>query len=225
MHQLIDKKNKIVIYLILLIILSTVTNKSLENRDSYPITVNTINVSGLSDNNNLKIKNELGDLLSKNIFLITKDNINKKISRYNLIEEYSIKKIYPTQIDIKIKPTRFIAKIAGNNNFLIGTNGKIISNERTTEVLPFLFGKFNSENFITFQKIINNSEFNFKNFRSIIIYPSNRWDIQTTDGILIKLPEKDLVNALKIAHKIINNHKFKDSKIIDLRIFNQIIAR
>ena len=121
MHQLIDKKNKIVIYLILLIILSTVTNKSLENRDSYPITVNTINVSGLSDNNNLKIKNELGDLLSKNIFLITKDNINKKISRYNMIEEYSIKKIYPTQIDIKIKPTRFIAKIAGNNNFLMGS--------------------------------------------------------------------------------------------------------
>ena len=225
MHQLIDKKNKIVIYLILLIILSTVTNKSLENRDSYPITVNTINVSGLSANNNLKIKNELGDLLSKNIFLITKDNINKKISRYNMIEEYSIKKIYPTQIDIKIKPTRFIAKIAGNNNFLIGTNGKIISNERTTEVLPFLFGKFNSENFITFQKIINNSEFNFKNFRSIIIYPSNRWDIQTTDGILIRLPEKNLKNALKIAHKVINNDKFKDGKIIDLRIFNQIIVQ
>jgi cell division protein FtsQ len=225
MHQLIDKKNKIIIYLILLIILSTVTNKSLENRDSYPITVNKINVSGLSDNNNLKIKNELGDLLSKNIFLITKDNINKKISRYNLVEEYSIKKIYPTQIDIKIKPTRFIAKIAGNNNFLIGTNGKLISNESTSEELPFLFGKFNSENFITFQKIINNSKFNFKNFRSIIIYPSNRWDIQTTKGILIKLPEKNLVNALKIAHKIINNDKFKDGKIIDLRIFNQIIVQ
>jgi len=225
MHQLIDKKNKIVIYLILLIILSTVTNKSLENRDSYPITVNTINVSGLSANNNLKIKNELGDLLSKNIFLITKDNINKKISRYNMIEEYSIKKIYPTQIDIKIKPTRFIAKIAGNNNFLIGTNGKLISNESTSERLPFLFGKFNSENFITFQKIINNSEFNFKNFRSIIIYPSNRWDIQTTDGILIRLPEKNLKNALKIAHKVINNDKFKDGKIIDLRIFNQIIVQ
>ena len=68
MHQLIDKKNKIIIYLILLIILSTVTNKSLENRDSYPITVNKINVSGLSDNNNLKIKNELVDLLSQKYF-------------------------------------------------------------------------------------------------------------------------------------------------------------
>ena len=225
MHQLIDKKNKIIIYLILLIILSTVTNKSLENQDSYPIIVNKINVLGLSDNNNLKIKNELGDLLSKNIFLITKDNINKKISQYNLIEEYSVKKIYPTQIDIKIKQTKFIAKIAGNNNFLIGTNGKLISNESTSEELPFLFGNFNSENFIIFQKIINNSKFNFKNFRSIIIYPSNRWDIQTTEGILIKLPEKNLVNALKIAHKIINNDKFKDGKIIDLRIFNQIIVQ
>ena len=225
MHQLIDKKNKIITYIIFLVILSTVTNKSFENRDIYSVKISKIKVSGLSNNNNLKIKNELSELLSKNIFLVPKDTIEKIISQYNLIEEYSIKKIYPEEINIEIKPTKIIAKVAGNNNFLIGSNGKLIKNEYTNEKLPFLFGKFNSESFISFKEIINKSEFNLKDFRSIIFYSSNRWDAQTNSGILIKLPEENLIKALKVAHKIINNNKFKDVKIIDLRISNQIIMQ
>ena len=124
-----------------------------------------------------------------------------------------------------IKPTKIIAKVAGNNNFLIGSNGKLIKNEYTNEKLPFLIGKFNSESFISFKEIINKSEFNFKDFRSIIFYSSNRWDAQTNSGILIKLPEENLIKALKVAHKIINNNKFKDVEIIDLRISNQIIMQ
>ena len=225
MHQLIDKKNKIITYIIFLVILSTVTNKSFENRDIYSVKISKIKVSGLSNNNNLKIKNELSELLSKNIFLVPKDTIEKIISQYNLIEEYSIKKIYPEEINIEIKPTKIIAKVAGNNNFLIGSNGKLIKNEYTNEKLPFLFGKFNSESFISFKEIINKSEFNLKDFRSIIFYSSNRWDAQTNSGILIKLPEENLIKALKVAHKIINNNKFKDVEIIDLRISNQIIMQ
>ena len=225
MHQLIDKKNKIIIYLIFLIILSSVTNKSLENQDSFLIKIKKINVSGLSNNNNLKIKKELSELLYKNIFLINKENIKKKIVQYNLVEEYNIKKIYPNQIDIKIKQTKFIAKIKKKNYFLIGSNGKLISNEYTNETLPFFFGKFNSERFLRFKEIVNNSEFKFKNFKSIFFYSSNRWDVQTNDDVLIKLPEKNLLKALKVAHKIINNVKFEDRKVIDLRISNHIIMQ
>ena len=225
MHQLIDKKKKIIIYFIFLIILSSVTNKSLENEDSFLIKINKINVSGLSNNNNLKIKKELSELLSKNIFLINEENIKKKIVQYNLVEEYNIKKIYPNQIDIKIKQTKFIAKIKKNNYFLIGSNGKLISNEYTNETLPFFFGNFNSERFLRFKEIVNNSEFKFKNFKSIFFYSSNRWDVQTNDDVLIKLPEKNLLKALKVAHKIINNIKFEDRRVIDLRISNHIIMQ
>ena len=225
MHQLIDKKNKIIIYFIFLIILSSVTNKSLENQDSFLIKIKKINVSGLSNNNNLKIKKELSELLYKNIFLINKENIKKKILQYNLVEEYNIKKIYPNQIDIKIKQTKFIAKIKKNNYFLIGSNGKLISNEYTNEVLPFFFGSFNSERFLRFKEIVNDSEFKFKNFKSIFFYSSNRWDVQTNDDVLIKLPEKNLLKALKVAHKIINNIKFEDRRVIDLRISNHIIMQ
>ena len=49
--------------------------------------------------------------------------IKKVISRYNIIEEYSIKKIYPSTININIKPTKLVARLSGNDQ-LVGANGK-----------------------------------------------------------------------------------------------------
>jgi cell division protein FtsQ len=48
MHQLIDKQNKIIIYILFLFILSTTTGKFLENQKNYSSTINQINIQGLS---------------------------------------------------------------------------------------------------------------------------------------------------------------------------------
>jgi len=229
MLQLIDKKKKILIYIILLIILSTTSNISLENQKNTSVLIDTINVSGLSNNTNLEIAQKLNHLLFKNIFFINKDKINKIILEYNVIEKYSVKKIYPKKINIEIKATRYIAEIKSDNKFLVGSNGKLINsefnNEFNSEVLPLFFGKFNSEKFLEFKKFIEKSKFKFKDFKSILFYSSSRWDIQTINGIMIKLPRKNLDEALGIAHKIINDVEFKDSKVIDLRITNHVIIK
>ena len=225
MHQLIDKNKRILIYLIFLIILSTTSNKSLEIKKDYSVKINKISVSGLSNDNNLLITKKLNNLLFKSIFFLDKNYIDKIISEYNLIERYSVKKIYPTEVNIEIEPTKYIAEIRGSSKFLIGSNGKLISNEFTNKSLPLFFGKFNSKKFLDFKKVIEKSEFNFKDFKSIFFYFSNRWDVQTTEGILIKLPKNNLKTALSVAYKIINDDQFKDKQVIDLRISNHVVLK
>ena len=58
--------------------------------------------------------------------------------------------------------------------------------------------------------------------KSFFFYPSLRWDIQNNNNITIKLPNKDIDNALILAKKIIDNKNIEGSTI-DLRINNQII--
>ena len=118
MHQLIDKKNKIIIYILLLLILSTTTAKFLEIKNIYPSKVNKVNVKGLLNANSSQILNELNDLFYKNILLINSEEIQKVMSKYNIIEEYSIKKVYPSTININIKPTKFVARLSGNNQLV-----------------------------------------------------------------------------------------------------------
>jgi len=222
MHQLIDKKNKIIIYLLLLLILSTTSGKFTKNQNIYSSTINQINIEGLSNHDNKKIFNELNNLFYKNILLIGRQEIQKVISKYNIIEEYSIKKIYPSTINISIKPTKFVARISASNQ-LVGANGKLIDDKENNEILPYIFGEFHSQDFLTFKKNIAQSKFNFTNFKMLYFFPSNRWDILTNENILIKLPQNNFSKSLNLAYNIISSNDFKNKNLIDLRMNNHLI--
>jgi len=222
MHQLIDKKNKIIIYLLFLFILSTTSSKFLENKKSYST---KINIEGLSNTDNLKIYNELNKFFYKNILLVEKEEIQSIIAKYNIIEEFNIKKIYPSTINISIKPTKFVARLSNNDQLLVGANGKIITDKENSEILPYLFGEFNSEHFLIFQKNIVQSKFTFKEFKTLYFFRSNRWDILTNNDILIKLPQDNLLESLNRAYKIISSNDFKNKKLFDLRVNNNLIVK
>ena len=224
MLQSIDKKNKIIIYLIFLFLLSTTSNKSLEFHQNYSAKIDKIEVSGLSNSDNSQIRSKLEKLLNTSIFFINKDKIDKIISEYNLVELYSVKKIYPKKIEIKIEQTKFIARISGSKQVLIGSNGKLIKRE-INEKLPFLFGKLDSKNFLEFKKIIDNSAFRFNDLKSVSFYPSKRWDIVTSENILINLPQDNLLQSLNLAYKLIIDDYFKKIRIIDLRVKNHVVTK
>tara|TARA_B100000787_G_C16137097_1_gene270204 strand:- start:381 stop:1055 length:675 start_codon:yes stop_codon:yes gene_type:complete len=224
MHQLIDKKKKIIIYLLFLLILSTTSGKFVKKQNNHSSKINQINIVGLSDTDNSKITNELNNLLHENILLIAKDEIQKVISKYNIIEEYSIKKIYPSTININIKSTKFVARLS-NNDHLVGANGKLIEDKGNSEILPYIFGEFNSQNFLKFKKDIVKSKFTFTKIKTLYFFPSNRWDILTHDDILIKLPQDDISKSLNLAHMIISSDDLKNKNLIDLRVKNHLIVK
>jgi cell division protein FtsQ len=224
MHQLIDKKNKIFIYLLFLIILSTTSNKFIK-KDKHSSFIGKININGLSSVDSSKLQSELSNFFYENVYALQKDEIDTIISKHNIIEEYNVKKIYPSSLLIKIKTTKLIAKISGIDQLAIGANGKLIKIKETNEILPYIFGKFNSKEFLRFKKNIDNSKFDFTKLKSLYFFPSNRWDVITNDDILIKLPQENLPKALSLAYKIINNDEFKGKKVVDLRINNNLVVK
>ena len=165
------------------------------------------------------------DFFYQNIFFISKEEINKIINKHNIVEEYNIKKIYPSTLNIDIKPTKLVAKITNYNNLVVGSNGKLISSERTDKILPYIFGEFDSQKFLKFIQIIELSKFNFFEFKAVYFFPSNRWDIVTIDDVLIKLPQDNVSKSLNKAYKIIASTQFKGKNIIDLRIKNHLIIK
>ena len=224
MHQLIDKKKKIIIYLLFLLILSTTSGKFIKDQKNYSSKINQINIEGLSKIDNSKIYNELHNIFYKNILFIRTEDIQKIIRKYNIIDEYRVKKIYPSTINISIKPTMFIARLSGNNQ-LVGANGKLIEDKENSEILPYVFGEFNSKDFLNLKKDISQSKFTFTKFKMLFFFPSNRWDILTYDDILIKLPQNKISKSLNLAYKIIASNDFKNKNLIDLRINNHLIIK
>ncbi|MDA9658797.1 FtsQ-type POTRA domain-containing protein [Candidatus Pelagibacter sp.] len=225
MHQRIGKKNKIIIYLLFLLILSTTNAKLVNNQSKLSSLITKINIVGLPERENLEILNSLNNFLYQNIFIINKDEIRKILEKNNIIQEFNIKKIYPSTLNIEIKLTKFIARVSNNGQYLVGANGKLIEDKSNNELLPYIFGEFNSKEFLFLKKNIEKSIFSFSNLKTLYFFPSRRWDILTNNDILIKLPQEHMVASLNLSQKIIDNDNFKNNKFIDLRVKNHLASK
>ena len=224
MHQLIGKKKSLILYFFFLVALSTTTNKTLYKTENL-FQIDNINITGIPLEDMEGLKDELYNTIEKNIFFLKKEVLKNSISEFNIVEKYSVKKIYPRELNINIKPTKFIAKISNKDDVLVGSNGKLISNKDFKKKLPSIFGKFNSNKFLELKVHLERSGFNFEDLKSLIYFSSGRWDILTNDNVLIKLPNKKIYESLHLAKKILNDDNFKKNKFIDLRISNQIIVK
>ncbi|MDC0364271.1 cell division protein FtsQ [Candidatus Pelagibacter sp.] len=204
--------------------LSTTTNKTLYKTENL-FQIDNINITGIPLDNIEELNDELYKTIEKNIFFLKKEVLKNSISEFNIVEKYSVKKIYPRELNINIKPTKFIAKISNKDDVLVGSNGKLISNKDFKKKLPSILGKFNSNKFLELKIHLERSGFNFEDLKSLIYFSSGRWDILTNDNVLIKLPNKKIYESLHLAKKILNDDNFKMNKFIDLRISNQIIVK
>jgi cell division protein FtsQ len=225
MHQSTGKKNKIIIYLLFLFILSTNSSKFINDQKKLSLSISKIDITGLSEKKNLEILDNLSNLLYKSIFVISEDQIRKILEKHNIIQRFNIKKIYPSTLKIEITPTKFIARVSNNSQYLVGANGKLIEDKSNNELLPYIFGGFNSHDFLLFKQNIEKSIFSFSNLKELSFFPSGRWDILTDKDILIKLPQKHIVSSLNLSKKLINNDNFKNYKFIDLRVKNHLVVK
>ena len=219
MLQQINKK--IIFYISLIIILGTFNNKNLKDFDLPKI--NMIDIEGIEFNNNefLKITNLIK---FNNLLSIQKSQINEILNSNNLIEEYEVFKRYPSSLEIKIKKTNFLASTNINGkNYLVGSNGKFIDTKDYSKNLPFVFGNFETEEFIEFKNIILQTDFEYNNIKNFYYFPSGRWDIEMISGILIKLPITGIKESLNLSIELLNNIEFSNIKILDIRQKNQIV--
>ena len=216
------KSKKIFLYFFLLIILSSINNQIL-SEIGYP-KLKRIEVSGLDKIDNIKIEEKLTNLKFENFFFLDSVQIKKILEKNSLIETYSVFKKFPSTIIIDIKKTKILASTYKNGfNYFIGSNGKLIKTEEKKIKKPFLFGNFQIREFLELKRIIDKSDLDYKDIKNIYFFNSRRWDIELLNGLLIRLPEKKILQVIDMSVKLLSKEKFKDIKIIDMRIDGQVI--
>ena len=220
MHQ--RKSKKILIYFFLLFLVGSINNININNLKFQSI--KNINVTGLENEDNSIISKKIKNLKLDNIYLINKKDLNTLIESNNLVEKYFIFKKYPSSLDINIDKTSFLARISKNGKIYdLGSNGKLIENKYSNNQLPFVFGNPEIIEFFNIKKIIDESQISFEEIKSLYFFLSKRWDLELRNNIIIKLPNDNIKESLKLASEFLHNNEFKDIKIIDARIKNQII--
>ena len=221
MHLTTDKK--VLIYLFLLVLLGSVNNKYFV--DSKFFIIKNLKLVGLSGLEKLDVLLQLEQIKNKNIFYLPKKQIISVFNSNNLIDSFKVNKKYPSDINIEIKKTIFLATIKiHNENFLIGSNKKLIKSKIDYPNLPLVLGNPSLEDFFLINENISKSLVKFNEIKKLHFFPSKRWDLELNSGILIKLPINSSINSLNDFSEIKNLPHFKNVKIFDMRVNKQIIV-
>ena len=226
MLRSIDKKIKIIFYILLILFLSTFNNINIHKLKKNFFLIEDLKINGVNEKLTLDINSKLKKYLRSNLLLLNKNYIQNDLNEFPFIESYTIFKKYPSQIILNIKETELIAKTFNNNKIqYVGSNGKIIGENyyENTKKLPKVFGNFKTQELLRVFLSLENNNFILSEITDLYYFNSGRWDIKFKNGLLIKLPISKLDNSINIAKKFIEKEKITGNIIIDLRVANQVI--
>ena len=215
-------KKRIVIGLGLLILLTTITSQQ-------KIVISKFNLKEINIENNIltkkkDIKKLLFPIYNKNLIFLENSEIEKALMQNSFIESFEIKKKYPNTLTIKIFEKKPIAILQHNKNkFYLSEKIELIKFENLSNYqnLPYVIGS--KEDFEIFYNSLNKINFPFDQIKKYTLYESKRWDLETVNNKLIRLPAKDYIKSIKNYLNLINNNDFKKYKLFDYRINNQLI--
>ena len=225
MHLPISKY-KLYLYLFFLIFLSSSFNfKFLENYQNE-FSIKKIKINGLPYKEKKIVESELINFLNTNIFKLEEDTVLEKLNNLNFLENIYIAKIIPSSINVNLSKTPILGKTFINGEkFYIGKNGKFINSNQLHEIddTAAVFGDFEVNEYLNFLTILNDHNLDIKNVEQFYFYKNKRWDILFSNGRTLMLPSKNLEESIQFYKGLLDNNYLANTKIIDLRVTNQII--
>jgi len=220
----LDKKSKIYLYIFIFLFLSTINNNQILGISNAYL-IKNIELNNIEINLKKILENKLQTIKGENIFFIKKNEINNKFKDINFLDNITVKKKFPSTLIVNVKKTNLLAiTVINNRKYYLGSNGYLIDYDiiNSKKNLPNYFGAYNKKEFLKLLDLINKINFKIENIKSFYFFPSGRWDLETINGVKIKLANNNLEKNLILSKKIIKKEN-KNNYVIDLRVKDQVV--
>lgn len=217
-------KKRSVIAVALLILFSTITSQ----KKFYTSKFNLKEVQ-IENNSILKerdLKKLLIPLYDRNLIFLSYSEIEEALMQNDFIESFKVKKKYPQTLNIKIFEKKPIAIVFHKKkNFYLSEKIELIElfTEEKFIDLPYVIG--DHKKFKILYKDLKMLNFPIYLVKRFVLYEANRWDIETKNDEIIKLPSRNYKDSLKEYLDIRTKNEFSKYKIFDFRIQNQLILK
>ena len=217
-------KKRLVIALFLIILFTTINSQQKFIASQFDLkTIEIENNLLLNDND---IKKLLISFYNKNLVFLKNNELKKALMQNSLIESFIIKKKYPNTLKVKIFEKKPIAVLFDKKNkFYLSEKIDLIEfkNLQNYQNLPYVLG--NKDDFKVFYNNLIKINFPLNVVKKYTLYETDRWDIETKDNQVIKLPSKNYLKSLKNFLNLKSKNDFEKYKLFDYRINKQLILR
>ena len=217
-------KNRVLIALTLLTLLSTISLNQKIVLSKFKL--NKIEIENTFLLKEKEIQKILSPIKGKNLIFLSYSEIKRELKKNDFIESFSIKKKYPDTLKIKIIEKKPIAILLNKKNkFYISDKIDLIKFKDIKKFnnLPYVLG--NKDEFKILYINLKKIKFPLNSIQKFILYDSKRWDLETKDKKIIKLPKKNYNKSLENFLNLKNKNNFKKYIVFDYRIENQLILK
>ena len=217
-------KKRLVIALSLLILFTTINSQQ-------SFVTSKFNLKTIVIENNLLLKDKdiktlLNKFYNKNLIFLDNNEVKETLIQNSFIESFNIKKKYPATLKVKIfEKTPIAILINKKNKFYLSEKIDLIEfkNLPNYQTLPYVLA--NKDDFKIFYNNLKKINFPLNIVKKYKFYATNRWDLETKNNQVIKLPSKNYTKSLKNFLNLKSNNDFEKYKLFDYRISNQLILR
>lgn len=219
-------KIKIYTYIFAFIFLTTISNINFHNLIKEKFLIDNIQIKTNKLKADNKILDKLKILQNTNILSLKKPEILSILDEFKFLENINIKKIYPSTIVFQANKTSILAiTFINQKKFYVGNNGEFISPKylQIKKKLPIIFGNFETQDFLFLINLLKKNKVKYQKINKYYYHKSKRWDLHFDNNIQVKLPNNNIINAVEIYKKFLNNNPEKSNLVIDLRVNNRII--
>ena len=221
----------ILLLLLTLILLTTYNPSEMELISNQGNSLFDVKIIKIINNEKIKqdvIEEKLKKIYGQNIFFVKTSEIEKMTRNIIYLQSIEVKKKYPNTLIVKVFETSPLAILLKNSEYYIldsGANLILINADSVTNYnYPHIFGKNSEKYFLNFLQLLKKNNFPIIDIKNYYYFQIGRWDLQLKDGLLIRLPNNMIKNAIEKSIELLNKDDFKNYEVIDLRINGRIIV-
>ncbi|MFN7101954.1 MAG: cell division protein FtsQ/DivIB [Pseudorhizobium sp.] len=185
--------------------------------------IEDVRVSGNDQTSEIDILQLLGLDGTTSLVALDIEAARKKLSELPWVEYAEVRKVYPKTIEVMLKERQaFGIWQHGTELSLIERDGKIIAPLRDSKfaALPLFVGRDAETAAYTFEQELAGWPELKNRVRAYVRIAGRRWDLHLDNGVVLKLPERNIHKALAVLSRLETEQGIlgRDVAAVDLRL-------
>ncbi|MDK1375129.1 MULTISPECIES: cell division protein FtsQ [unclassified Sinorhizobium] len=185
--------------------------------------IEDVRVSGNEQTSEIDILQQLGLDGTTSLVALDIAEARRLISELPWVQNVTVRKVYPGTIEVNLEERKaFGIWQHGSDLSLIERSGSVIAPLRDNKfaALPLFVGRDAETAAAGFYDEFSRwPEFRSR-VKAFVRVSSRRWDLRLDNGIIVKLPENDIVRAMRVLSEMEEKHQLleRDIAAVDLRL-------
>ena len=192
--------------------------------------IESITISGLSELGEAEILAAAGISSSHSLLFLDPAAVRARLRALPLVQEAAVHKLYPSRVSVTIVERQPFALWQKEGRVaVVALDGTVIDEFRNGRFagLPFVVGEGANAHLDEYAALLDAAGDIRSRIKAGVRVADRRWDLITTDGVTLRLPEENAAVALASVVRLSREARVLDKDIValDLRVPGRLIAQ